>query len=38
METKDVILQLRIQNGWTQEELAEKLCVTREKPRQIQRP
>ena len=28
METKDVILQLRIQNGWTQEELAEKLCVT----------
>ena len=30
METKDVILQLRIQNGWTQEELAEKLCVTRQ--------
>ena len=30
METKDVILQLRIQNGWTQEELVEKLCVTRQ--------
>ena len=30
METKDVILQLRIQNGWTQEELAEKLYVTRQ--------
>ena len=30
METKDVILQLRIQNGWTQEALAEKLCVTRQ--------
>ena len=30
IDTKDVILQLRIQNGWTQEELAEKLCVTRQ--------
>ena len=28
METKDVILQLRIQNGWTQEELAEQVGLT----------
>ena len=30
METKDVLLELRKKNGWTQEELAERLYVTRQ--------
>lgn len=30
MDTKDVILELRIKNGLSQEELAEKLFVTRQ--------
>lgn len=29
METKDVILELRTKNGLSQDELAEKLFVTR---------
>ena len=30
METKDVILQLRVQKGLSQEELAQNLYVTRQ--------
>jgi len=30
METKDVVLELRTQKGWSQEELAHKLYVTRQ--------
>ncbi len=30
METKDVILQLRVQKGLSQEELAQSLYVTRQ--------
>ena len=30
METKDVILKLRTQNGLSQDELAEKVFVTRQ--------
>lgn len=30
METKDVILELRTKNGLSQDELAEKLFVTRQ--------
>ena len=30
METKDVILKLRTEKGWSQEDLAEKLYVTRQ--------
>lgn len=30
MHTKDIIAQLRIQKGWTQEELAQKIYVTRQ--------
>ena len=30
METKDVILQLRTKNGLSQEELAERIYVTRQ--------
>lgn len=30
METKGIILELRIQNGWSQAELAEKVFVTRQ--------
>ena len=30
METKDVILQLRTQKGLSQDELAEKIMVTRQ--------
>ncbi|MBQ8821975.1 MAG: helix-turn-helix domain-containing protein [Lachnospiraceae bacterium] len=30
METKDIIAQLRTKKGWTQEELAQKLFVTRQ--------
>lgn len=30
MQTKDIIAQLRIQKGWTQEELAQKIYVTRQ--------
>ena len=30
METKDIILQLRTKKGFSQEELAEKVFVTRQ--------
>ena len=30
METKDIILELRIKNGLSQDELAEKVFVTRQ--------
>ena len=30
METKDIIFKLRTEKGLSQEELAEKLCVTRQ--------
>ena len=30
METKNVILELRTQKGWSQDELAEKVFVTRQ--------
>lgn len=30
METKNVILELRVKNGLSQEELAEKIYVTRQ--------
>lgn len=30
MDTRDVIFELRTKNGWSQEELAEKLYVTRQ--------
>ena len=30
METKDVIVELRSKNGLTQDDLAEKVCVTRQ--------
>ena len=34
METKDILLELRTKNGLSQEELAEKVMVTRQKPYQ----
>ena len=30
METKDVLYELRTKNGLSQDELAEKVCVTRQ--------
>lgn len=30
METKDILLELRSKNGWSQEELAQKVMVTRQ--------
>ena len=30
MQTKEILLKLRIQNGWSQEDLAERVYVTRQ--------
>ena len=30
METKDILLQLRTKAGFSQDELAERMCVTRQ--------
>ena len=30
MQTKEILLKLRIQNGWSQEDLAQRVYVTRQ--------